>query len=452
MNRLMVSVSGVRGEVPDVLTPRVAEDFGSAFAAMLGPGRTVVLGRDTRKSGPAIRDAVTAGLTAGGVNVVDLGVVSTPGVALMTKHLNADGGVVITASHNPLPYNGIKFLSPQGWSLPAEQGRRLKELWQARRFAPAKVPGEVTSNDQTHQVHVEAVCNVLEVDAIARRRFKVVLDSINGAGIVGSKLLLERLGCELIHINDDPEADFAHRPEPLAENLVGLCEAVRQAGADIGFAQDPDADRLAIVDETGTYIGEEYTLPLTAAFVLRHRRGDLATNLSTSRMMDAVAERFGVRLHRAPVGEANVAARMVQANCVFGGEGYGGVMDPRVVIVRDSFVGMGLMLNYLAETGKTVSALAGELPRYEMIKEKLPCPSGSAEKVLRAVRAALGSRPAARINEEDGIRVDLPDGWVHVRPSNTEPIIRITAEGDPGGPARSIAAEARRIVEEALGT
>ncbi|OPX21440.1 MAG: phosphoglucosamine mutase [Planctomycetales bacterium 4484_123] len=450
MGRLMVSISGVRGEVPEVLTPRVAEDFGAAFAAMLGPGKTVVLGRDTRSSGPAVRDAVTAGLTAGGLDVVDLGVVSTPGVALMTKRLGADGGVVITASHNPLPYNGIKFLSPEGLSLPAGQGQRLKALWQAGQFSSAGAPGKVRANDQTHQVHVEAVCDILDTEAIASRRFKVVLDSINGAGIVGSKLLLERLGCELVHINDDPEADFAHRPEPLAENLTGLCEAVRRAGAAIGFAQDPDADRLAIVDETGNYIGEEYTLPLTAAFVLRHRRGDLATNLSTSRMMDAVAERFGVKLHRAPVGEANVAARMVQANCVFGGEGNGGVMDPRVVIVRDSFVGMGLMLNYLAESGKTVSALARELPRYEMIKQKFPCPVGQAERVLDAVKAAFARQSGARFNEEDGIRVDLPEGWVHVRPSNTEPIIRITAEGTPGGPARAIAAEAQRLVQEAL--
>ncbi|MHC4718515.1 MAG: phosphohexomutase domain-containing protein, partial [Planctomycetota bacterium] len=239
MGRLIVSVSGVRGTVDDVLNAGVAEQFGRAFATMLGAGRRIALGRDTRASGPMLRDAVIAGLTAGGVSVVDLGVVSTPGVALMIKRLGADGGIVITASHNPLPYNGIKFMTPEGLGLPAEQAEQLKAIWGSGQFATAETPGTVTQDDTTPGAHVDAVCEVVDVGLIAGRGFKVVLDSINGAGCVSGKMLLERLGCELTHVNGEPTGEFAHTPEPTAANLTGLCDAVREAGADVGFAQDP---------------------------------------------------------------------------------------------------------------------------------------------------------------------------------------------------------------------
>ena len=456
MSRLMVGVSGVRGEVPETLTPEIAGQFGRTFATMLGAGKrnvppgTIALGRDTRDSGPMIRDAVIGGLTAGGVNVVDLGVVSTPGVALMIKRLAADGGIVITASHNPLPYNGIKFMTPDGLGLPIERADELKRIWQSGRFAAAKRPGAVSQNHDTHELHVAAVCGIVDAPAIAARRFKVVLDSINGAGCVAGKLLLGRLGCELVHVNGQPDGRFAHTPEPTAANLVSLTGQVRQASADVGFAQDPDADRLAIVDEAGTYIGEEYTVTLTAAFVLRHRKGSIAANLSTTRMMDDVAERAGVKLIRTPVGEANVVAGMLANGCIFGGEGGGGAIDPRVVAVRDSFVGMALMLNYMAETGKTVGELVDDLPRYTMVKEKFPCPLETAAEILRTVRDAYAGRAGAKINTEDGVRVDLPAGWTHVRASNTEPIMRITTEAQSPVAARDLTAEVRKIAEGIL--
>ncbi len=445
MGRLIVGVSGVRGIVGEALTPQVAEQFGAAFAAMLGPGRTIALGRDTRPSGPAIRDALLRGVTSGGVHVVDLGVVSTPGVALMIQRLGADGGIVVTASHNPLPYNGIKFMSPAGLNLPPPQAERLKDIWQHRRYAPADTPGTVTGNDETHEVHTAAACAIVDAELIAGRKFKVVLDSVNGAGCAAGAMLLRKLGCDLVHLNGEPTGRFAHKPEPIAPHLTGLCRAVRDAGADVGFAQDPDADRLVIVDETGVCIGEEYTLALTSAFVLRHASGDLATNLSTSRMMDDVAETAGVTLHRTPVGEANVAAKMIEAGCVFGGEGNGGVMDPRVVLVRDSLVAMALILHDLAETQGTVTALAAGLKRYDMHKEKFPCPQEAAGDILAAVKAAYAGRAGAAVNEDDGVRVDLPSGWFHVRPSNTEPIMRITCETGEPGAARVLAEEVRRI-------
>ncbi len=450
MSRLMVSVSGVRGIVGEALTAEVAEQFGRAFAAMLPAGATIALGRDTRTSGPMIRDAVIAGLNAGGVDVIDLGVVSTPGVALMIKHLSANGGIVITASHNPAPYNGIKFMTSAGLNLPADQAERLKKIWQSGKFISADKPGKVTQNNQTHDIHVRKACGIVDVDAVSGRKFKVILDSINGAGCEGTALLLKKLGCELVHINGEPTGDFAHEPEPIAKNLAGLCEAVRKHRADIGFAQDPDADRLVIVDENGAFIGEEYTLALTSAFVLRRNKGDLATNLSTSRMMDDVAASAGVKLYRTPVGEANVAAVMVREGCIFGGEGGGGVIDPRVVMVRDSFVGIALMLNYLAETGRTVGELVAELPRYHMLKDKFPCPQAAAAGILSAVRVALASRPGAKVNDEDGLRVDLPEGWVHVRASNTEPIMRIIAEACNAEDAGKIAEGVCKIAEKLL--
>ena len=267
MDRLMVSVSGVRGTVGGTLTPLVARDFGFAFARMLGPGLpgrrrrprhgpypcqgdkpggAVVLGRDTRPSGPMFRDAVSAGLLAGGVNVVDLGVVTTPGVALMTGRLRASGGVIITASHNPAEYNGIKFLQPTGTGLTAAGAGRLKSLWQGGDFdlPDEGEQGAQSSDATTHDAHVEAVCGVCDVAGVAGRHFKVVLDSINGAGCTVTPMLLARLGCEVVHINAEPNGQFAHAPEPVEENLAGLCEAVREHGAAVGFAQDPDADRL----------------------------------------------------------------------------------------------------------------------------------------------------------------------------------------------------------------
>ena len=450
MSRLMVGVSGVRGTVDDVLTGEIAEQFARAFATMLGAGKTVAMGRDTRASGPMLRDAIVAGLMAGGVSVVDLGVVSTPGVAMMIKRLGADGGIVITASHNPLPYNGIKFMTPEGLGLPAEQAEELKNIWESGEFAQARTPGTVTSNDETVSVHVDAVVKTVDAELIASKGFKVVLDSINGAGCEGGKMLLERLGCELVHVNGEPTGEFAHAPEPREENLTSLCDAVRRAGAEVGFAQDPDADRLAIVDENGTYIGEEYTPALTAAFVLRQRKGDIAANLSTTRMMDDVAAAAGVKVIRTPTGEANVVAGMLAHGCVFGGEGGGGAIDPRVVNVRNSLVGMALILNYMAETGKTVSELVDTIPRYEMIKDKFPCPMDAAPKIVAAVKDTYLAREGARINDADGIRVDLPEGWVQVRASNTEPIMRITAEGAPGGAAAALATEARRIADGIL--
>ncbi len=451
-DRLMVSVSGVRGTIGGTLTPRVACEFGCAFGTMLGKGATVVMGSDTRPSGPMIRRAVAAGLCSCGVSVVDLGVVTTPGTALMTRLRDAQGGVIITASHNPKQYNGIKFLQPSGVGLTAAEAGRLKEIWQSGEFAFVDVDalGDVQEDSSTHDRHVGAVCEVVDIDAIGRANFKVVVDSINGAGCEVTPRLMEALGVELVHLNNQPTGRFDHEPEPIEPNLTGLCEAVRQHGASAGFAQDPDADRLVVVDEKGTFIGEEYTLALAGAFVLGKRRGDLATNLATSRMIDDIAAGAGVDVVRAPTGEANVVEAMQQQGCIFGGEGNGGVIEPKVVPVRDSLVGMAYLLQYIAETGKPLSELAGQIPSYVLVKTKFPCPAGVAPAVADRTRQAFADEPGATFNDADGLRVDLADSWLCVRASNTEPIMRIFAEAPTEDAARSLVDRVRAIADEVI--
>ncbi len=451
MDRLMVGVSGVRGTIGGTLTEKVARDFGSAFGTMLGEGKTVTMARDTRPSGPMIRDEVTAGLIAAGVSVIDLGVVSTPGAAFMTRRLAADGGVIITASHNPAQYNGIKFLQPTGLGLSVEEAARLKEIWQSGKFRKAARPGNMSQNNETHGAHIEAVCKIIDPPAIASKKFKVVLDSINGAGCVGTPMLLGRLGCQVIHINGEPSGEFAHTPEPIEQNLQQLCRTVAESGAAIGFAQDPDADRLVVVDENGTFIGEEYTLALTTAYMLSRYKGKVATNLATSRMIDDIAAKAGCEVIRTPTGEANVAGAMEANKCVFGGEGNGGVIDPRVVPVRDSFVGIALMLQYLADTGKTVSRLVAQIPAYVLVKTKMPCPADAAGKVAERTRKLFAARKGVRFNDADGLRIDLPEGWLCVRASNTEPIMRIFAEARDEKTAQGLVDMVRKIADEIIG-
>ena len=452
MDRLMVSVSGVRGIVGGTMTPRVACEFGCAYATMLGAGKTVTVGRDSRTSGPMIRGAIVSGLLAGGVNVVDLGVASTPACAWMTRRLGADGGVIITASHNPAQYNGMKFLQPIGTGLVAADAERLKEIWQGGTFALADQDSQGAEHydPSAPAGHVADVLEQCDASAVAAKSFKVVVDSVNGAGGPEARLLMDRLGCELVHLNAGPTGLFAHNPEPVAENLGDLCQAVRDCGAAVGFAQDADADRLAIVDENGAFIGEEYTLALCAAFVLRGRQGPLATNLSTSRMIDDVAARAGCQVLRASTGEANVVEAMRAGGCILGGEGGGGVIDPRVVLVRDSFVGMAMVLQYLAEAGKPLSELVAEIPRYVMLKTKMPCPAGAAEKVVARAKAAFTGREGATLNDSDGLRIDLPGRWVCVRASNTEPIMRIIAEAPDQAAAEALVAEVRKLADEVM--
>jgi len=430
---LIITVSGLRGIVGENLTGSVAADYARAFGSFLRSKSAenaelgVCLGRDSRPSGKSLAAAVTSGLTSMGINVIDLGIVTTPTVGIMVRHLNCAGGVIITASHNPSPYNGIKLLSDNAMALPSDVAGRIKDLFLNKDFIPpgSLAVGKVSADNQADDVHIAKVLNIVDRKAIAEKHFTVVLDSVNGAGGRPGVKLLNELGCKVIPMNNEPTGMFAHSPEPVAENLTSLCDAVRDCGADVGFAQDPDADRLAIVDETSVYIGEEYTLALAAKLIFSQKTGTAAANLSTSRMIDDVAQAAGGQVIRTPVGEANVASAMLENNCIIGGEGNGGVIDLRVGPIRDSLVAMAFVLQLLAQTGKTVSQNAAEIGGYFMTKLKFPAEGNTAESLIDSARKLF---PNARLNTSDGCRFDLPCAWLHIRPSNTEPIVRIIAE------------------------
>jgi len=449
---LIISVSGLRGVFGDNLTPEVAADYAFAFGSFLRSCNlniaklNVCLGRDSRPSGQILADSISSSLTKIGINVINLGIVTTPTVGIMVKHLACAGGVIITASHNPLPYNGIKLLLDNAMAPPPEIAGLIKNRFLKKDFVQADsiTSGTVSQNVDADDVHIEKVLAVIDQKAIAKKQFKVVLDSVNGAGGRPGIKLLNILGCKITPVNTQPTGLFAHTPEPSAENLVSLCDEVKKADADIGFAQDPDADRLAIVDENGIYIGEEYTLALAAKLIFSTQKGIAAANLSTSRMIDDIANAAGGRVIRTPVGEANVASAMIKNKCVIGGEGNGGVIDLRIGPIRDSLVSMAFVLHLLAQTGKKLSQLVTQLPRYHMIKQKFPADKSKIQSILEAVKKIF---PDAQVNSSDGFRFDFADGWIHIRGSNTEPIIRVIAEAKNESAARKYIETVLNIVK-----
>ena len=452
---LIISISGMRGLIGENLFPETAAAYGCAFGAFLkqryadASKMTVAIGRDSRPSGQMIFSSVAAGLMAGGIDIVDLGICSTPGVGIMLRHLGCVGGVVITASHNPTQYNGIKFLLDNGIAPPKEAAQQIIQMYHDHQFTltDALNCGKIAYNDQTHAVHVEKVLSIVRQETIAGKGFKVVLDSVNGAGGAGGKILLEALGCEVEAMNIEPTGVFAHTPEPTEENLVTLCEKVTESGAVVGFAQDPDADRLALVDENGVYIGEEFTLALAAKFVFSQMSGTAAANLSTSRMIDDITAAAGGSVIRTPVGEAHVAQAMVANNCVIGGEGNGGIIDLRVGPVRDSFVGMALILQLMADTGKSLSQLASEVGGYSIYKSKYPANKKQAGEIIEQAKTLFND---AKVNTSDGCRFDLEDGWIHIRTSNTEPIMRVIIETKSGEAAENYTKAVETICRRVL--
>ena len=453
---LIISVSGMRGIVGENLSASVATDYGCAFGTFLKENHSgkkrklsVCVGRDSRPSGQELGSAVAEGLCKAGVDVIDLGIVSTPGVGIMLRELGCTGGVVVTASHNPSQYNGIKLLLGNGVAPPVDAVEQIKQYFFDKHFDVVDSPyfGQVSSNGQTDDVHIAKILAIVDKEAIAARRFKVVLDSVNGAGGRVTKKMLAELGCQVSSINDEASGVFAHGPEPTAENLIGLCAVVKTEGAEVGFAQDPDADRLAIVDENGRYIGEEYSLALAAKYIFSKRSGRAATNLSSSRMIDDVAEMAGGQVIRTAVGEANVAGAMLEHNCIIGGEGNGGVIDLRVVPIRDSLVGIALVLQLMTETGKRVSQLVGEIGGYCMSKDKFVADKSQAEQILKSAQKAFTD---AKVDTTDGCRFDFEDGWLHLRVSNTEPVMRIIIEAKDSGIAERYADAVLKIRREVL--
>jgi phosphomannomutase len=450
-SRLMVSVSGVRGRVGDGLTPEVIAHFASGFGAYVrgrDHGRTVVIGRDSRVSGPMFVRAATAALQSVGCDVVDVGIAPTPSVQLAVEDLGACGGLAVTASHNPIEWNALKFIGHTGMFLDAEEGTEMRALLDGEipRVGWDQLGGwreDALAIDR----HLQRILAIpfLDVDAIRQRRFRVALDCVRGAGGTIFPRLLEELGCEVEAINLETDGRFPREPEPVAENLGELSELVRRVGAQVGFATDPDADRLSIVDERGRAIGEDYTLALAAMLVLRHRSGPVVTNLSTSRLLDDVARTAGVPLLRAPVGEINVARRMQAEGAAIGGEGNGGVILPDIHLTRDAPVAAALILQLLVESGESIGQLADGIGRYAIVKEKVERPSRPLDEVYAALTERLG---APEVDRQDGLRLAWPEErrWAHLRPSGTEPIVRVIAEA----PTEDGARELVRTLREAL--
>jgi phosphomannomutase len=424
----IISVSGLRGIVGESLTPVVAMQFACAFAADLPPGK-IVLSRDGRATGPMLAEAIRGGLAAMGRDVLDADVAATPTTGVLVRACGAAGGIQISASHNPPEYNGIKLFSAQGRVIPKAAGERTIARYRAGDipWAPHDGLGSTSSMSEadTAQEHLRLVLSTVDVERIRHRKFRVLLDACRGAGSVLGLRVLDSLGCHTTLVGVPADGHFEHPPEPTAENLGGVLSQVVQVGAEIGFCQDPDADRLAIIDERGRYLGEEYTLALCVDHVLRTRRGPVVTNCSTSRMSEDLAGQHGVPFFRSAVGEANVVDEMLARGAVLGGEGNGGVIDPRVGLVRDSFAGMAFVLDAMAARELPVSGLAADLPRYEIVKTKIALPP---DRVAAGLAALARHFPDAAIDHLDGLRLDWPGKWLLVRASNTEPIVRAIAE------------------------
>lgn len=444
MSDLIISVSGLRGILGTGLTPEVAVRYAAAFAMQVGPGPLVV-SRDGRSSGPMIVDAVASALCAMGRTVIDAGVAATPTTGVLVRHCHAAGGLQISASHNPPEYNGIKLFGTDGRVIDAVRGDQVLKQYQANNFSWATFDrlGRVTPSETVHQPHLDAVLKIVDVDRIRAAKFRVVLDANHGAGSLLGKLLLDALGVQAKILGASPDGAFAHPPEPTAENLRGVCRHVTDEQAAVGFCQDPDADRLALIDEAGRYIGEEFTVAICLDHVLRSKTGHVVTNCSTSKMSEDLAAKYGGTFSRSKVGEANVTEEMIARRAVFGGEGNGGPIDPRVGYVRDSFVGMALVLDAMAARHLPLSALAAELPQYSIQKDKVQCDTSRLADLYSKLEAHFHDARASRL---DGLRLDWPASWLLIRPSNTEPIVRIIAEAPSDVEAQQLCRQAADVL------
>ncbi|PYP93552.1 MAG: phosphoglucosamine mutase [Gemmatimonadetes bacterium] len=464
---LMVGVSGVRGIVGKDLTDDVVARWGAAFGRW-AKTRTprVVVGRDARESGPAFERAVVDGLGSVGCEVVTLGIVPTPTVQLAVEHHRAGGGIAITASHNPIEWNALKFIGPDGIFLDGADGKRVAELVAQDGGRGTIAEGRVVADGGAVERHLEAVMKLpaVDVEGIRKRGFTVALDAVRGAGGPVMRALLERFGCEVAGINLETDGRFPRPPEPVPENLGGLASLVKRSGAALGIAVDPDVDRLAIVDETGAPIGEDYTLAFAVHAVLGAKPSDSRTvgptgahqsdrptvrlvvcNLSTSLVVEDAAREYGAEVIRTPVGEVHVARAILRLGAAIGGEGNGGVMYPALHAGRDAPVAAALLLTLLARQGKRVSELVAAAPRYTIVKAKAERGTRNAERGMEDVYAALRRLfPDASVDTQDGLRLAWRDRWLHVRPSNTEPIIRLIAEAPSGTGAQELVDEGRR--------
>ncbi len=429
---LLISVSGIRGVIGKGFHPEVISRYAAAFGTWANNG-TIVIGRDSRVSGEMVRTSVVAGLMATGCRIVDIGMVATPTAEIAVRDLKAHGGIAITASHNPVEWNALKLIGPKGLFLNESQASDVYDLIRENKihYVGWDRLGKVEYYDYATQNHIDHILELdyIEPERIREKRIKVVVDCINGAGSVIVPRLLKELNCDVIAINDQPHGIFPRNPEPSAENLATLQEAVLKHQADIGFAVDPDVDRLAVVSEVGSALGEEYTLALATEFILKRNPGPVAVNASTSMVIDAIAKKYNEPVHRTKIGEIHVSMKMKETRAVIGGEGNGGVILPEMHYGRDAVTGIALILQMMTSEDKKISELKKELPAFVMIKKKIEFSGPDTNNIIQKMKKDFKKY---RIDETDGVKIMFEDGWVQMRKSNTEPIIRIMGEAtDP---------------------
>jgi len=440
--KLLKSISGIRGIVGRTFTAAEVLKFSSAFGNYCKGGK-VVLGRDTRKSGEVFNGTVLSGLLSTGCEVIDLGICPTPTVGIAVKGSKAKGGIMITASHNPAEWNGLKFFNSDGIFLDEKEGKKLFSLAEKEiSYSDWDSLGKVRLDESWVEKHIQRILNLsfINKNEIKKKKFKVVLDCNNGAGSRIAPSLLRELGCKVIELNCGLSGDFSHQPEPVPENLDLLCRKIKQAKADLGFACDPDADRLAVVSDKGIPLGEEYTLALCVDFVLSKRVSDVGINVSTSKVIEDIARKYGVKVFRSKVGEVYVVSLLKKIKGIIGGEGNGGVILPENHYGRDAQAGMALILQYLAESDKKISQLKESLPQYYIQKDKMKL-SGDLDAKMRKY---LRKFRQAKINNLDGVKVEFENSWINIRKSNTEPIIRVMAEAKSQKEAEGLVLEAKR--------
>ncbi|MEX0680265.1 MAG: phosphoglucosamine mutase [Balneolales bacterium] len=452
---LMISVSGIRGIFGSDLTPQNLSLYASAFGTWI-EGGTVVVGRDTRVTGALCERIIVSALQSTGCDVINLGIVPTPTVAMGVLQHRASGGIILSASHNPAEWNALKLLNSKSEFLDQSQGEQVIDIARNHRIRYCNYDqiGQLLHNETLLESHIDSILDLpyIKRETIANAKFRVAVDAVNGAGSTAIPRLLERLGALQINkIHCVPDGHFPHNPEPLPEHLDDIRGLVTSTDSDIGFVTDPDADRLAIVDEQGNLLGEEYTQALAFDFMLKKRPGPVVTNLSSSRVTDDIAGKYSQVCHRSAVGEINVVKMMQQTGAVMGGEGNGGVINPDLHYGRDALAGIAMVLQHLAEEQKSASQIRSSMPDYIITKSKIKLDGFDADSVLKTVEETYAARNAdsadeLKINTADGIKIDFPEGWVHLRKSNTEPIIRIYSEARTRKKAEALADEIKQII------
>ncbi len=451
---LIKSISGIRGTIGghtgDTLNPLDIVKFTTAYATFI-KGKKIVVGRDGRISGPMVRDVVCGTLVGMGYEVIDIGLATTPTTELAVRWHEADGGIIITASHNPTQWNALKLLNRDGEFLTAADGAEVLRIAEAEDFdyAPVEKLGRVVMDDTMNQRHVQSVLDLrlADVEAIKKRKFRVCADTINSVGGIILPQLFEALGVDYEILNGDCTGQFAHNPEPLEKNLQGIMDKMRQGGFDLGIVVDPDVDRLAFICEDGRMFGEEYTLVSVADYVLTHDKGNTVSNLSSTRALRDVTKKHGGEYTAAAVGEVNVTTKMKEVGAVIGGEGNGGVIYPESHYGRDALVGIALFLSSLAQKGCTASELRKTFPDYQIAKNRIDLtPETDVDAILVKVKEMFAQDPEAVVNDIDGVKIDFPTRWVHLRKSNTEPIIRVYSEAQTMEEADEIGKRLMQVV------